>query len=41
MNDDDLKLKVSKYFEYDQKFKLPSTISGFFLLLPRLENLNV
>ncbi|CAD8059603.1 unnamed protein product [Paramecium sonneborni] len=41
MNDEDLKIKISRYFEYDQKSKLPLQISGFFLLLPRLENLNI
>ena len=37
LSDDDLKVKVSKMFEYDQKGKLPLHISGFFVVLPRLE----
>lgn len=41
MNDEELKIKVSKYFDYDQKSKLPCHISGFFLILPRHENLSI
>ncbi|CAD8144744.1 unnamed protein product [Paramecium octaurelia] len=41
MSDEDLKIKISKYFDYDQKSKLPCQISGFFILLPRHESLTI